>query len=159
MPQISLRPAVASDAPFAYRVEDDAMRSYAEQTWGRWNPGQDPDGFVKAFAVAGHSVIEVDRQAAGILAIEEHPTYVFLGKLYLLASYRNAGVGAQVLGLVLASARAKKQAVKLRVLAVNARARAFYASHGFKVEKENSEHVYMASGCIDKQPLAAQRQQ
>jgi hypothetical protein len=58
MEGISLRPAAQADAAFAYAVEEDAMRHYAEQTWGKWNPAADPAIHIASFVSSEHQVIE-----------------------------------------------------------------------------------------------------
>jgi ribosomal protein S18 acetylase RimI-like enzyme len=142
---IALRPAKQQDAEFAYTVEEDAMRTYAERTWGHWKPAADPSAHIAAFSPDGHSVVLAHQQPVGILTVERHPEHLFLAQLYLLAAHRGRGIGSHLLRSVLAEGRAERKPVKLRVLEVNTRAQAFYARHGFTVERTEDHRVYMVS--------------
>lgn len=152
MPLIEIRPSANADAEFAFLVEEDAMRKYAEDTWGQWNPAQDRQGHIDSFDPKDNFVVEVNGQAAGILAVERHADHLFLGKLYLLAAYRSAGVGSQLLRMVIDEASFNGKQVHLNVLVVNHRALAFYLRHGFKIERRGSDRVYMIYEARDASP-------
>jgi ribosomal protein S18 acetylase RimI-like enzyme len=143
MEGISLRPAVRADAAFAYVVEEDAMRRYAEQTWGKWNPAANKDSHIESFEASAHSVIEVDGRGVGILSVEQCSDHLFVSKLYILSTHRGSGIGAKVLASVLSEAKSKKQPVRLHTLAVNTRAQTFYERQGFIVESRTAERVHM----------------
>jgi ribosomal protein S18 acetylase RimI-like enzyme len=142
---VALRPATQQDAEFAYTVEEDAMRAYAERTWGHWKPAADRQAHVAAFSPNGHNVVLAHGQPVGILTVVRHPEHVFLAQLYLLAAHRGRGIGSHLLRGVLAEAHAEHKPVKLRVLEVNTRAQEFYARHGFTVERTEDHRVYMVS--------------
>jgi ribosomal protein S18 acetylase RimI-like enzyme len=142
---VTLRPATSRDAGFAYTVEEDAMRVYAEQTWGHWSPAADREGHVASFSPESHRVVVVGQEPVGIVAVEEEPGHLLLAKLYLLAPYRNLGIGSRVLEGVLRDGRSRCKPVKLRVLTVNTRAQTFYRRHGFTVERADDERIYMVS--------------
>jgi ribosomal protein S18 acetylase RimI-like enzyme len=98
------------------------------------------------FTPETYRIILVEDQPAGLVAVEEFPSYLWLVKLYLLARYRNQGIGSKVLVDLQQTATTQGKAVTLRVLKVNKGARALYARHGFKVTEENSERLCMSSG-------------
>lgn len=143
MPDFKLRPATAADAAFAFKVEENAMRGYAEQTWGRWLLGEDPQAAMSAFEPHRHRIIEAGKTAVGIMAVDCFDDHIYIAKLYLLEDYRNAGLGLLALNSVLAEAKLRALPVRLRVLPVNVRAQAFYARHGFLIESERDERIYM----------------
>ena len=91
-------------------------------------------------------MILVEDEVAGLVAVEEFPSHVWLLKLYLLTMYRGQGIGSQVLKDIQRCATVQGKPVTLRVLRVNKRAQALYAKHGFKVTEENAERLHMASG-------------
>jgi ribosomal protein S18 acetylase RimI-like enzyme len=140
---ISLRAAVQADAAFAYAVEEDAMRRYAEQTWGKWNPATEPDAHIASFVACAHQIIEVSGRGVGILSVEHHSDHIFLARLYILSVFRNAGIGSEVLASILSEANDKAKSVRLHTLAVNTRAQVFYERHGFKVESRTQERINM----------------
>jgi ribosomal protein S18 acetylase RimI-like enzyme len=143
MEQLSLRPAVNTDAEFAYTVEEDAMRRYAEQTWGKWNPAASRDSHISSFDASAHSVIEVNGRGVGILSVEKCGDHLLVAKLYILCAHRDGGIGSKVLASVLSEAKSKSQSVRLHTLAVNTRAQKFYERHGFTVEARTPERVHM----------------
>ena len=125
------------------------MRAYAEATWGCWLPAADPDGFVSSFDPHHQFVVELDGEAIGVIAVEEHDEAVALEKLYLSAGHRNRGIGSQLLKEVLSNARKKGKPVRLRTLAVNVRAQAFYLRHGFSVERRDQERVFFVGEAFE----------
>ena len=142
---VSLRPATQQDAEFAYTVEQDAMRSYAELTWGHWKPAADRPAYIAGFTPARRHLVIAHGEPIGILTVERHPEHLLLAQLYLLSQHRGRGIGLHLLRGVLADGHAQRKPVKLRVLKVNIRAQAFYARHGFTVERAEDHHVYMVS--------------
>ena len=143
MPDFKLRLATATDASFAFKVEENAMRGYAEQTWGRWLLGEDPQAAISAFEPHRHRIIEAGETAVGIMAVDYFDDQIYIAKLYLLEDYRNAGLGLLALNTVIAQANSRGLPVRLRVLPINVRAQAFYARHGFVIESERDERIYM----------------
>lgn len=153
MESIELFPASMEDEAFAFRVTEAAMRGYVEQTWGRWNADEQRANHSTSFKPDTHQIVRVGEQAAGILAVVEHPSHVQLEKLYLLPEFRNQGVGAYLLALVLAHAKSSGKPLRLRVLAVNKSAQRFYIRHGLQVTETTLERVFMAS---DGEPVSPQ---
>lgn len=136
------RPADPADGALAYRIEEEAMRAYAEATWGCWLPATDPDGFIAQFDPQNHFIVELDGAAIGLVAVKEQEEAVLLERLYLRREYRNLGIGAALLSEVVSTAQVKSKPVQLRTLAVNARAQAFYVRHGFEVTHQDSQRVH-----------------
>jgi GNAT superfamily N-acetyltransferase len=114
MNEISLRMATQADAAFAYAVEEDAMRRYAEQTWGKWNPATDPAAHIVSFEASAHQIIDVGGRAVGILSVERHPDHLFVAKLYILGVYRGTGIGSEVLASILSEAKTKRNTCGFR---------------------------------------------
>jgi ribosomal protein S18 acetylase RimI-like enzyme len=145
MPSITLRTATPEDATFAYRVEDDAMRAYAEATWGRFDPGADPAAYCARFAADSSSnrIVEVDGRPAGLLRVTQHADHDFIHRLYLLSAERGRGVGSALLQQTVADAAARSLPVRLQVLLVNERARALYERFKFRETARDAERMYM----------------
>lgn len=70
------------------------------------------------------------------------PSHVQLVKLYLRPHARGRGIGALILASLCRSAAVRSQPLRLRVLAVNIRAQAFYARHGFRESFRTAERVH-----------------
>jgi len=141
-----MRPATPEDLALAYTITEDAMRGYVEETWGNWDEEEQLQKHRANFTPETYRILLVEDEAAGLVAVEEFPSHVWLVKLYLLKKYRSQGIGSQVLQDVQRSAANLGKPVILRVLRVNKRAQALYARHGFEVTEENAERLHMASG-------------
>ena len=146
MPLPYMRAATPDDLALTYEITEDAMRGYVEETWGKWDEDEQLQKHRANFTPETYRMILVEDEIAGLVAVEEFPSHVWLVKLYLLTKYRGQGIGSQVLQSVQESARAQGKPVTLRVLRVNKRAQALYAKHGFKVTEESAERLHMASG-------------
>ena len=146
MHPLRLRDATEADLQATYEITEDAMRGYVEETWGTWNPEEQQQKHRLNFTPETHRIILVEDEVAGIIAVEDLPSHVWLVKLYLLARFRGQGIGSHLLGGVLTNAKAQGKPVTLRVLRVNKRAQALYAKHGFHVTEETPERLVMASG-------------
>ena len=141
-----MRPATPEDLAFAYTITEDAMRGYVEETWGNWDEVEQLQKHRANFTPETYRMLLVEDEVAGLVAVEEFPSHVWLVKLYLLKKYRSQGIGSQVLQDVQRNAANLGKPVILRVLRVNKRAQALYAKHGFQVTEENAERLHMASG-------------
>ena len=146
MPLLHMRAATSEEFALTYAITEDAMRDYVEETWGMWDADEQLEKHRTNFTPETYRIILVKDEVAGLVAVEEFPSYIWLVKLYLLAKYRGQGIGSQVLQGVQQSATAQGKPVTLRVLRVNKRAQALYAKHGFKVTEESAERLHMASG-------------
>ena len=143
---LRMRPATQDDLALTYEITEDAMRGYVEESLGNWNEAEQLQKHRTNFTPETYRIILSKDEVAGLVAVEEFPSHIWLVKLYLLEMYRNQGIGSQVLQAVQKSATAQGKPVTLRVLRVNKRAQALYAKHGFKVTEEGAEHLHMASG-------------
>ena len=146
MPLLRMRPATHEDSALAYTITEDAMRSYVEETWGKWDEEEQLQKHRANFTPETYRMLLVEEEVAGLIAVEELPSHVWLVKLYLVKKYRSQGIGSQVLQDVQRNATALGKPVMLRVLRVNKRAQALYEKHGFQVTEENAERLHMASG-------------
>ena len=117
------------------------MREYVVAQWGTWDAAAQRASHEKSFDTSKFRIVLVDGDAAGVLEVLDFADHVQLGTLYLLPAYQSRGVGAFLLQRVLADAVGRP--VRLRTLAVNARAQRFYARHGFRTTSVTPERVYM----------------
>ncbi len=145
MPLLRMRRATEEDLALTYAITEDAMRDYVEETWGNWDAEEQLQKHRANFTPKTYRMILVEDEVAGLVAVEEFPSHVWLVKLYLLARFRGQGIGSQVLKDIQKRATGQGKPVTLRVLRVNKRAQALYAKHGFKVTEESAERLHMAS--------------
>ena len=120
--QVALRQSSARDREYCYQLHRGVLREYVEQIWG-W----DDD--------------------AGVLCVDESGDEVFLGLIELHPNYQGQGIGAHIVGTLLAEAESRGRSITLEVLDVNQRAKAFYERLGFrKVGRPREHKIRMRSG-------------
>jgi ribosomal protein S18 acetylase RimI-like enzyme len=141
---VTLRPAVESDAHFAYSALRAAMRSYVESTWGAWDEPWQQQRFLESFVPPTHQIIEESGRPVGCLAVEEHPDHVFLARIFLLPEAQGRGIGTRLTRTVCESAHRRGLPVVLTILKVNP-ARRLYERLGFTVVGETGTHFRMES--------------
>ena len=146
MPHFRMRSATQEDLAVTYSITEEAMRGYVEETWGNWDEEEQLQKHRANFTPETYRMILVDEEVAGLVAVEEFLSHVWLVKLYLSVRYRGQGIGSQVLQDIQKDAAIRGKPVTLRVLRVNTRAQALYAKHGYKVTEESAERLHMASG-------------
>jgi ribosomal protein S18 acetylase RimI-like enzyme len=129
--RIGLRPAVAEDSDFCFRVHRAAMGPYIAEIWG-WDDEVQADYHRRAFESSRFQVITVDGVDAGLLHVERRPDEIYLGRIELDPPYQGRGVGGRLIGGLLREAAAAGLPVTLDVLVVNSRARALYQRLGFR---------------------------
>jgi hypothetical protein len=67
---IALRQAKETDAEFVYRVIETTMRAYVEQIWGSFSEDYNRKNVAESIDAGIYSVIELDSQDIGALAVE-----------------------------------------------------------------------------------------
>ena len=126
-----------------YEITKDAMRGYVEQTWGTWDEAEQIEKHRQNYRPASHKIVLIEDKAAGLVAVETEPEYLWLVKLYLLSEHRGKGIGTELLRQVLDQAKQARKRVRLRVLRVNPKAQALYLRHGFEIVEETEERLFM----------------
>ena len=140
--EVQLRKAEADDAEFICRVVETTMRVYVEQTWGSFSEEYARKNVADTIAAGIYSIILLDGQAIGALAIERHPSHIQLTQIYILRQHQNRGIGTSLVRELAREARETAKPLRLRVLSVNP-ARRLYEREGFQVTSTTPERVYM----------------
>jgi GNAT superfamily N-acetyltransferase len=135
--------AQRSDLDFMYAVKKRGMQAYVEATWGPWDEADQRARFERGFTPEHDRIVLVDGRRVGTLSVDWRRDPVFIAGIYVDAHVRGHGLGAAVIGDVLAQARGLGRTVALRVLKTNPRARALYARLGFAVCGTTDTHVEM----------------
>ena len=141
--KVEVRQATDEDLELAFAVTEEAMRAYVEATWGTWVPEAQRQSHAESFHPPSHWVVFADDVPVGVVAADLEASHVQLAKLYLCSSAQGRGIGALILSTLLRSAALRSQPLRLRVLAVNKRAQAFYERHGFRETSRTTERVFM----------------
>jgi len=123
---LGLRPAVAADQDFCFRLHRAALGEYVEAVWG-WDDEDQRRRHRASFTPGRWQIVTVDGLDVGVLVVEHRPAEIWLGLIEIGPRHQNRGIGGQLLRLL----AGHRQRIVLEVLAVNTRAYAFYRRHGF----------------------------
>jgi ribosomal protein S18 acetylase RimI-like enzyme len=135
-----LRPALAADSDFVYRVKKAALGRYVEETWG-WNEAEQRAYHAREFNPRLMEVISVEGQAVGTLQVTRSKGAILLDAIYLLPRFQRQGIGTSVMLDLMAEADRAGLPIRLHVLKVNP-ARNLYERLGFRTTGE-TDHYYL----------------
>jgi len=140
---IRLSAAEPSDADRLAELRAEALFESLNQL-GRYSEQGVRERFHRSFEPAFTRIIETDGEFAGCIALKPAEDGYLLEHFYLRQETRGSGVGAEVLGRVLAEAASADPAaaVRLNVLQGSA-ARRLYERFGFETESEDEIDVFM----------------
>lgn len=141
---VELRPVTDDDADFLYRLNEAAMRVYAEQTFGQWDETVQRRIFAEGWSPATTRIVVVDGQDIGMLQVFRREAEVHLSNVRLLPAYQGKGVGTRLISDVLQDAHGRGQPVTLSVFKVNP-ARRLYERLGFVLVSEDEQRYHMVA--------------
>ena len=139
----TLRQATLDDRDFLYDLGPATMREYVEQTWGAWNDALYDEQFEATFNLALDQIIMIDGQKAGTVRVEHFPDCDYIGRIYILPTYQNQGIGTAIIQELIAKSHQQGRPLELRVLKSNPRAQQLYERLGFRVYVSIEHHHMM----------------
>ena len=148
---IGLRPAVAADEPFLYRVY--ASTREQELQLFDWNDDQKTAfltmqfgaqrlSYRQSFPGWGYDIISIGDQPVGRFFVHRGADAIRVVDLGLLPEYRSQGIGSALLKALLEEADAAGMPIRLHVVSFN-RAVKLYERLGFRAVRINGIHVEM----------------
>jgi len=141
-PNYSVRPAQPGDRERIYDIHRAALGPYVAELWG-WDEAWQAEAFARRFDPQSIRVIVVGEQVVGFFELNEDCDGAILSKIEIEPGWQQRGLGTSIISDVLASARARGQALRLQVFKINNRARALYRRLGFCETDETATHVQM----------------
>jgi putative acetyltransferase len=138
----ALRDAGPEDKEFAFRTRQIAFRGYLEQAQG-WDEAEQRRLHERRFAAQRMRIMVADGADVGFVATSLRSEWLQLNQLFILPDHQGRGIGRWCVRKVQDEARALGLPVRLRVLKVNPRAKAFYERLGFVRTGEEGVHVHM----------------
>jgi GrpB-like predicted nucleotidyltransferase (UPF0157 family)/GNAT superfamily N-acetyltransferase len=141
--QIDLVPCSQDDRDFAFRVTEEAMRTYVEEAFGAWDAVGQRQRLNDSFNPSSWNVVLVDGEPGGILVVEDRSEELFLSRIFLLPTFQGRGVGTVLMQRVITRANLERKPLRLRVLRVNTSARRLYERLGFVLIRSTTEHDYL----------------
>jgi ribosomal protein S18 acetylase RimI-like enzyme len=141
MASIGFRDATSGDREWLYQLKRVTMRDYVAATFG-WDESFQQHLFEEDFDPSGAKIVEIDREDAGMLLVEEKSEHFFLRRIELLPKFQRRGIGTRLVSAVIEEAAGKNKPVFLQVLRVNP-ARILYERLGFTTYEETKSHYKM----------------
>ncbi len=142
-PRYQLRPATAGDFTFLRALHVATLKEYVARTWG-WDDAEQAARFRDDFSPETSRIVLVDEREAGVLAVEQRPDALFIANIAIIPEQQGRGLGAAIVGDVLAEAAWAGVATRLQVLRVNP-ARRLYERLGFAIEGETPTHYLLCA--------------
>ena len=128
------------DAEALVKIRIKAMREGLERI-GRFDPQRARDRFLTSFNPDLCKYIQVDGEKVGFILLRPMDDHLLLDHLYITPEQQGRGIGAVVLGAVLADADSRNVSVKLGALR-GSDANRFYQRHGFVKTEEAEWDIY-----------------
>jgi ribosomal protein S18 acetylase RimI-like enzyme len=143
--KLSLNRATVDDSDFAFDMKTDAFRPYVEQSLG-WNEVAQRQQHRHNFSRHDYRVITLDGTAQGVMSLAVERGCVKVNQIFLAPEFQGNGLGKRCMALIIAEAEHLGLPVRLRVMKVNPRAKAFYERLNFTVVSEIETHFTMERG-------------
>jgi glyoxylase I family protein len=140
--QITLRTATSEDVEFIAGLIEATTRSYIEQTWGAFSRKLTEETVSRAVSSGTYSIVELEGEDVGALAVEHESTHIQLAQIYIVPSHQNRGIGTHLVRSVAANASRDGKPLRVRVLAGNP-ARRLYEREGFVATSVTPERVFL----------------
>lgn len=138
---ISLRPAVSEDLPFARSLYFETMRWIIERLFG-WDQHREEENFGRFFKAEEAQIIQTDGRDVGWVQERTENASIFLCSLYVMPAFQRHGIGGHVLRTLLERARVESKAVTLAVVKINPALR-FYERYGFRITHDDNHKFYL----------------
>jgi GNAT superfamily N-acetyltransferase len=141
--KIFQRAATLEDLDWLELFYESIMRPYVELTH-EW----DSSKFRECFDRDITKIIQVDGVDMGMLKVEQRLDCIYLGDIQIDRSYRNQGIGTQLIETVIQSANLANKPIRLRVLKGNP-VKNLYHRLGF-IEIQTLDHCYELERSIER---------
>ena len=139
---LALRPATESDLDLVCRITERTMRTYIEQTWGRFDERAIRENAAKAIATGSYAIVQREGADIGVLDVERDRGHLWLAHLFILPEHQGQGIGTHFLHELKREAAETRMPLRLRVLKVNP-ARRLYEREGFTTFTTTIGRIYM----------------
>ena len=137
---LSFRPVHATDFESLLALRNEALHESLERL-GRLDPERSRARFQESFAPELMRHILISERAIGFLTVRPDNEALLLEHLFIRPSEQGQGIGARVLQVVFAEARAAQADVRLAALRDSA-ANRFYVRHGFTRSHESEWDIH-----------------
>ncbi len=138
----AFRQAGTGDSRLIYELKKAAFREYVEQVWG-WDEEEQWKLHQRRFAEYDFFIIIRQQIEVGYYSTSIECSCIKLHQMFIHPGCQSQGVGAVVIRELMKRAQGLNTPIRLSVLKVNPRARAFYSRMGFLDDGETETHHLM----------------
>lgn len=142
MTEYTIRKATSQDSGLSFEIKKNALGEYVKQTWG-WDEEWQLKYHAEDFNPEILNIIEVNGEPVGCLEVIREPNHLLVSGLYIIDKFQNLQIGARIMSTIIKDALHIPTNVKLQVLKVNHKAKAFYERLGFEVYNVTEHHFQM----------------
>ncbi len=139
---ISIRPATTADATFIEETYLISLRDSIAEARGGWGESRERQQFDDQFQLQHSYIVQHDGANVDFFTLMSEPSALTLHTLCIAPSYHGQGIGSEVMHGIINNARQSDVVLKLSVLKVNRRARAFYERLHFAMVAESTHHYH-----------------
>ena len=137
------RKCTPEDRKWAYALKCEAYREVVERQFGPWDETFQRQLFATRWQPDNASIIRVEDQDVGLVAIEDRGDELWLDELQIVAAWRGRGLGSAILQELVQRGKRDRKPLRLQVLKQNRRARELYERSGFAVISTTETHDVM----------------
>jgi GNAT superfamily N-acetyltransferase len=140
---MELLPATEQDRSFVEAIYFETQRPIIEELFGwRGDAFESANFRSKFYHEHDTSIIVVDGEAVGWLAVRRDPQQIYLDGIYLTTSAQNRGIGTSILRTLMDEAKVARLPLRLSAAKIN-RAVTLYERLGFSATHSDEFKIYM----------------
>ena len=140
---IQTRPARDSDYQWLLELHHTVYRDLITREFGYWDDDEELGLFMKAWELKSIEILMLDDKNVGMLIVDEHADHWWLDEIQIDPRYQQQGIGTEVIGQLIARARACYLPPRLKVLHANQSAYRLYQKLGFRQIDRAKHHMVM----------------
>ncbi|HEX3370561.1 MAG TPA: GNAT family N-acetyltransferase [Candidatus Cybelea sp.] len=138
----ALRPATTGDRKFVESVYFESHRWLIERLFGWRGDAVERARFAQHYNEARTAIVVIEGEAAGWLSVDRRPGAITVEQIYIAATWRNRGVGTQLLSGLIAEAAGADIPLRLSTAKINPAVR-LYERLGFRATSESEHKVFL----------------
>ncbi|KMQ52215.1 acetyltransferase, GNAT family [Chitinispirillum alkaliphilum] len=138
-----LRDASKEDYDFLYNLLKSTMKQYYIEAFKKWDETLEKQYFDESFSKDVYKIIIWADYNVGCISITETDQSLFINEFQILPEFQNRGIGKIILKSIIEESNRLLIPIKLEVLKVNKKARAFYSNFGFIFDGQKEYHDSM----------------
>lgn len=139
---VERRPATSGDLDVLFAINESALRTYVEATYGPWDEAFQRNLFTANTDLATHELFLRDAKPIGLCCVVRSADAIDLHRLSLVPAFQSQGIGTALLNELTHEAWTRGVPLRLQVFPVNP-AQNLYRRLGFRDVSATSTHLSM----------------